>query len=43
MLLWAMIRLSFKSSEITASISDSVYKFSEESLKTVPIIPTPYG
>jgi len=42
MLLWAMIRLSFKSSEITSSISDSVYKFTEESLKTVPIIPTPY-
>ncbi len=42
-LLWSMIKLSFKSTDITASISDSVYKFAEEWIKSAPIIPTPYG
>jgi len=41
--LWSIIKLSFKSTEITASISDSVYKFSEDLIKQVPIIPTPFG
>ena len=38
-LLWSMIRLSFKSSEITSDISESIYKFSSDALKTIPILP----
>jgi len=38
-LLWSMLRLVFKSSEITSSISEWVYKFAEQSLETVPILP----
>ena len=38
-LLWSMLRLVFKSSEITSSISEWVYRFAEQSLKTVPILP----
>ncbi len=38
-LLWSMLRLVFKSSEITSSISEWIYKFADQSLKTVPILP----
>ena len=38
-LLWSMLRLVFKSSEITSNISEWVYNFAEQSLKTVPILP----
>ena len=38
-LLWSMLRLVFKSSEITSNISEWVYNFAEQTLKTVPILP----
>lgn len=39
-LLWSLIKLIFKSNEITSSMTDSVYKFTEDSIKATPIIPT---
>ena len=39
-LMWWMIKLAFHSTEITSSIADSTFKFAEEWLKAVPIIPT---
>jgi len=38
-----MIKIATKSSEITASISENIYKFAEESLKSIRFIPTPAG
>ena len=43
LVLWSMIKVATKSSEITASVSENIYKFAEESLKAVPFIPTPFG
>lgn len=43
MILWSMIRLTFRSSEITSNISDSVYKFAWWAMKQIPFIPTPNG
>ena len=42
LILWSMIKVATKSSEITASVSENIYKFAEESLKAVPFIPTPF-
>ncbi len=42
-LLWTMIRLSFKANEVTSSISESAFNFTQDITKTVKFIPTPYG
>ena len=41
-LMWGLIKMAFHSTEITAWIADRTFKFAEESMKTVPIIPTPW-
>ena len=41
-LVWSLIKLSFKASEITSNIADRAFNFTEEMLKTVPAIPTPW-
>jgi len=43
LVLWSMIKVATKSSEITASISENIYNFAEESLKSIKFIPTPAG
>ena len=42
-LLWTLIRLSFKATEVTSSISESMFNFSTDFMKTVNFMPTPYG
>ena len=42
-LLWTLIRLSFKATEVTSSISKSMFDFSTDLMKTAKFIPTPYG
>ena len=42
-LLWTLIMLSFKATEVTSSISNSMFDFSTDLMKTVNFIPTPYG
>lgn len=42
-LVWVMIKMAFKSSEVTAWISESAFKFTEDIFKSVRWIPTPYG
>lgn len=42
-LLWTLIKLSFKASEVTSSISDSAFTFTEGLIKTANFIPTPMG
>ena len=42
-IVWSLLKLSFKASEITSKISDSIYEFSEEMLKSARVIPTPFG
>ena len=42
-LLWTLIRLSFKATEVTSSISKSMFDFSTELMKTAKFIPTPYA
>ena len=41
-LIWSMIKISFHSTEVTSWIADRMFKFTEESLKSVTI-PTPIG
>ena len=38
-ILWSLLKLATKSSQITESIAENIYSFAEESLKAVPIIP----
>jgi len=38
-LLWWLLKLSFHSTEITSSIADRTFKFAEEWMKAVPIVP----
>jgi len=35
--------MSFKTTEITSSVSDSIFKFSQEVFKATPFIPTKFG
>lgn len=39
-ILWSMIKLAFQSTEITKTVSDSMFKFAEDSVKAVPVVPT---
>lgn len=41
--IWSMLKLAFKSSEITSWIADAWFKFTEEAFKAAPVIPTKYG
>ena len=43
LVLWSMIKVATKSSELTANISQSVYQFAEDALKAVPIVPVAGG
>ncbi|MBS8122499.1 hypothetical protein [Candidatus Vampirococcus lugosii] len=36
-MVWSLVKLSFKTSEITSGVSDSIFKFTEQTMKTVPI------
>lgn len=38
-LLWWLLKLAFHSTEITSSIADRTFKFAEEWMKTIPIVP----
>ncbi len=38
-MVWSLIKVSFKTSEITSWVSQSMFKFWEEMMKTVPIVP----
>jgi len=42
-IVWSLLKLSFKATEITSKISDWVYSFAEDVLKSAPVIPTPFG
>ena len=42
-IVWSLLKLSFKASEITSKISDGIYEFSEGVLKSAKVIPTPLG
>ena len=39
---WWILKLSFKSSEVTASIAEKSFKFTEDILASVQVIPTPW-
>ena len=41
-LVWSLIKLSFKASEVTSNIAERAFDFTEEMLKTAPVIPTPW-
>ncbi len=41
-ILFSLIKLASKSSEITSSLVDRTYRFASESFKAIPFIPTPY-
>jgi len=41
--LWTLIKMSFKATEITSSISGYMFQFSENLMKTIDFIPTPLG
>ena len=41
-IVWSMVKLSFKASEITSWIAERSFSFVEDSLKTIPTIPTPW-
>jgi len=43
LVLWSMIKVATKSSELTANISQSVYQFAEDTIKAVPIVPIAGG
>ncbi|UFX82839.1 hypothetical protein [Candidatus Absconditicoccus praedator] len=38
-MIWALIKVSFKTSEITSGVSDSIFKFSEDAMKAAPVLP----
>lgn len=38
---WSMIKLSFKATEVTSSIANSAFTFAEDTVKTTSFIPTP--
>ena len=40
--IWGLLKISFKASEVTSEISNSMFDFSENLMKTIPI-PTPFG
>ena len=40
-LVWSLLKLSFKASEVTRWISDKMFSFSEDLFKTIPFVPTP--
>ena len=42
-IVWWLIKLSFKASEVTSWIAEGVYTFTEWALKSVKFIPTPFG
>jgi len=40
--IWGLVKMSFKASEVTSGVSDSMFRFSENLMKTIPV-PTPLG
>ena len=38
-MVWSLIKVSFKTSEITSWVAQTMFNFSEEMMKTVPVVP----